>query len=127
VPLLDLPNELVLEIQKYLDAEGNISAFAQTNKHFYRLLTPKLYGYNVRWSDSSALLWGSKHGQEATCIRSLREEANIQATDEGRAPLSLAAEYGHIAVVKLLLDKSANVNAQGGRSGNALQAASYKG
>ncbi|ORY14308.1 hypothetical protein BCR34DRAFT_479796, partial [Clohesyomyces aquaticus] len=30
-------------------------------------------------------------------------------------------------VVKLLLDKSANVNAQGGRYGNALQAASWNG
>jgi ankyrin repeat protein len=36
-------------------------------------------------------------------------------------------EGGHEAVVKLLLDKGAKVNAQGGRYGNALQAASEGG
>jgi hypothetical protein len=34
---------------------------------------------------------------------------------------------GHEGVVKLLLNKSADVNAQGGYYGNALQAASAKG
>jgi ankyrin repeat protein len=34
---------------------------------------------------------------------------------------------GHEEVVRLLLDKGAEVNAQGGRYGNALQAASDRG
>ena len=34
---------------------------------------------------------------------------------------------GHEAVVRLLLEKGADVNAQGGQYGNALQAASYRG
>jgi ankyrin repeat protein len=34
---------------------------------------------------------------------------------------------GHEAIVKLLLDKGANVNAQGGNFGSALQAASFEG
>ena len=34
---------------------------------------------------------------------------------------------GHEAVVRLLLEKGANVNAEGGKYGNALQAASFGG
>jgi ankyrin repeat domain-containing protein 50 len=39
----------------------------------------------------------------------------------------LAAENGHEKVIELLLGKSADINAQGGEYGNALQAASYGG
>jgi ankyrin repeat protein len=46
---------------------------------------------------------------------------------DGQTLLYLAAEGGHQRVVKLLLDKGADVNAQGGDHGNALQAASVKG
>jgi hypothetical protein len=35
--------------------------------------------------------------------------------------------FGHEAVVKMLLNKGAEINAQGGRYGNALQAASSRG
>jgi len=37
--------------------------------------------------------------------------------------LQVASYQGHEEIVKLLLDKSANVNAQGGSYSNALQAA----
>jgi ankyrin repeat protein len=39
----------------------------------------------------------------------------------------LAAENGHTKVVKLLVDKGADVNTQGGDYGNALYAASQGG
>ncbi len=42
-------------------------------------------------------------------------------------PLYYASLTGLPVTVKLLIEKSANVNAQGGHCGNALQAASYKG
>jgi ankyrin repeat protein len=57
-----------------------------------------------------------------------KEGADLEDRDnEGRTALIWGAELGHEKVTKLLLDKQANVNAQGGRYGNALQAASYKG
>jgi hypothetical protein len=46
---------------------------------------------------------------------------------EGRTPLYVAAERGAGGSARLLLDKGANVNAQGGHYSNALQAASFKG
>ena len=39
----------------------------------------------------------------------------------------MASFRGHEKVVQILLDKGADINAQGGRYGNALQAASYGG
>jgi ankyrin repeat protein len=127
--LLDLQNELLRDISEYLECERYINAVAQANRRLYRLLDSYLYRYNVQQSGSSALLWAAQHGQEATAQKSLREKANIQATDDddNEAPLLLAAENGHKQVVKLLVDKGAEVNAQGGGYGNALQTASARG
>lgn len=44
-----------------------------------------------------------------------------------RRSLYVHCEEGHTEVVQLLLDNSANVNAEGGRYGNALSAASLGG
>ncbi|KAF2632955.1 purine and uridine phosphorylase, partial [Macroventuria anomochaeta] len=41
--------------------------------------------------------------------------------------LVVACYFGHLAVAKKLLEKGADINAQGGWYGNALQAASYEG
>jgi hypothetical protein len=46
---------------------------------------------------------------------------------ERRGILSYVVEFGREPIVKLLLKKGADVNAQGGSYGNALQAASYRG
>jgi ankyrin repeat protein len=125
MPLLDLPNELLRDKSEYLESEIYINAVAQANRHLYHLLDSYLYGYNVQQSGSSALLWAAERGQEATAQKSLKAKANIQATDEDdEAPLLLAVKKEHRQVVKLLVDKGAEVNAQGGFYGNALQAAS---
>jgi ankyrin repeat protein len=46
---------------------------------------------------------------------------------KGRTPLYVAAEKSSSVLTRLLLDKGADVNAQGGHFGNALQAASARG
>ncbi|USP80370.1 hypothetical protein yc1106_07644 [Curvularia clavata] len=53
---------------------------------------------------------------------------NLDSNDaKGRTPLYVAAEKGASVLSRMLLDKGANVNAQGGHYGNALQAASAEG
>lgn len=46
---------------------------------------------------------------------------------KGEDALCLASEYGSVESVRALLERGANVNAQGGEYGNALQAASAQG
>ena len=46
---------------------------------------------------------------------------------KGRTPLYVAAEKGASVLTRILLDKGADVNAQGGHYGSALQAASAEG
>ena len=51
--------------------------------------------------------------------------SDLDATDkEGNTALILGSEYGFAEVVRVLLNEGADVNAQGGVYGNALQAAS---
>ena len=45
----------------------------------------------------------------------------------GRTPLMCVAHEGHVELVRLLLDKGADVNAHSGDYGNALQAATSGG
>jgi hypothetical protein len=66
MPLLDLPNELLLKISENLESKRDINAIAQANRRLYCLLDSSLYRYNIQQSGSSALLWAARHGQEAT-------------------------------------------------------------
>lgn len=52
---------------------------------------------------------------------------DVNSTDStGTYPIILASRNGYEKVVHLLLEKGADVNAQGGFFGNALQAASHR-
>jgi len=61
-----------------------------------------------------------RRGEDETCA--------VNATDSnGESSLMYAVEHGHCAMAEMLLDKGADINAQGGTFGNALQAASFRG
>lgn len=57
----------------------------------------------------------------------LEERADDQGASDWYWLLCVAAKQGHKRMVKLLLDKDAAGDGQGGGYGDALQAASYKG
>jgi ankyrin repeat protein len=121
----ELANELCLSIAENLRSERDINAFARTDCRLYRLLNEHLYRHNVRYRESSALLWGSKHRQEGTVRKTLKAGADVDVSDnEDRTPLFIAAGKGHDEMVELLLSEGANIDAQNGHSGNALYVAS---
>jgi hypothetical protein len=65
MPLLGLPNELLSDISKCLESEGEINAVAQANDCFYFLLNNYLYRHNAK-SERSALSRAVLHSEEAT-------------------------------------------------------------
>ena len=120
--LLNLPNELILMIAESLEAECEINALVQTNRHLYGLLNLSLYRLNIQQNGSSALLWAAQHGQ-GTTAKTLINERTREETVKGKipyvrtvpetnqTPLSLAAEHGHESIISILLSQdSLDVN-----------------
>jgi ankyrin repeat protein len=92
----------------------------------------KYRGYSKAYSVGTALHYASQFGlsgitKKVLAAANMPIEEAVNAKDSwGNTPLTIAAEYGQYEMAKMLLDKGANVNAQG-HLGNALQAASAGG
>ncbi|KAJ5710401.1 hypothetical protein N7488_004557 [Penicillium malachiteum] len=67
------------------------------------------------------------HEREVEFLLSLGKNDINSADSRGTYPIVSASWNGSEKVVQLLLEKGAEVNAQGGDYGNALQAASFGG
>ncbi|KAF2453530.1 hypothetical protein BDY21DRAFT_424471, partial [Lineolata rhizophorae] len=112
--LLDC-NSLSCAAQVLFASGYRYRGYSQNHPTITALHCAALFGLSVI---SRELLPGSKEEVAVT----------VNATDtRGRTSLILAAEHGQYEMAKLLLDKGANVNAQGGVYGNALYAASLEG
>ncbi|KAH6867608.1 ankyrin repeat-containing domain protein [Thelonectria olida] len=142
--LLDLSNELLIYIAETLELERDISALARTNARLYNLLSGYLYENHVKHHGSSALIWSAFHGRIDTAQKLLDKgaDANVQICPaigyttypdlsyesaqtiyEGRTPLLWAAEKGHEALAKLLLQNDVDVNMVDQNGQTALQLA----
>jgi ankyrin repeat protein len=77
----------------------------------------------------TVLWWSSKNDCEMSARLLLAaDSALVNSKDkDDKTPLFIAAEQGNVGVIEVLLDKGADVNAQGGGYGNALYAASAGG
>jgi hypothetical protein len=87
-------------------------------------------GRNFKYSNKVGILIYAVEIGSATLLSYLIGLGTLDLDSKdakGRTPLYVAAEKGASVLTRMLLDKGADVNAQGGHFGNALQAASYNG
>ena len=73
---LSLPNEIIIEIVECLDNQRYINSVIRMNQRLYNLLKDSLLRYNIRFRESSALIWAARNGRLKTvrdllCLRVL--------------------------------------------------------
>jgi hypothetical protein len=116
----------------YTNGEGFLISAAEIgHEELFELLTvSKHIDIGATDSRGSTALWLASRKGWSKAVRSLLDAnpATIDIRDiYGEAPLYVASARGNHRIVALLLNNGANVNAQGGQYGNALQAASAGG
>lgn len=107
MPLLHLPNELLLLIAAHLGAK-DLSSLILTTHPFYILLTPLLYdlgALETHTTTPTALYWAASHGQPALVAELLLRGAKTaeSAIPDNSTALHWAARSGDLAATKLLI------------------------
>lgn len=125
--MLSLPNEILVQIIKYLDTQQDISSVCRVNCRFYWLFNRYLCQFNVFFRDGDAIIWAAEHGDEATALKFLQLGVPVDTTFLksrfsvqwispesylGITPLQMASIKGHLSLVKLFLNKGANPDAR---------------
>lgn len=106
MPLLKLPNELLLHVTSYFSYESDINSLAQTTRRLYHLLNPYLYRHNVRQGKSSALKWALQYSHVTVARKMLKEGALLsEYLHEDWEPLAVAWIFGPDAAVKILQEE----------------------
>jgi ankyrin repeat protein len=122
--------KLCAMICSFLSDDGLVSSAIQV----FLAPTHKYYNYSQRYpKNSTGAHLGARFGLSITLETMLlpkgqeRKPQLAKKDSEDQTSLYLAAENGHYLTAELLINMGAEVNAQGGVYGNALQAASYRG
>jgi ankyrin repeat protein len=100
-----LPTELILLIAAHLTGEKDLNALIQTNRKFHTFFNDRLYQTNVDQNHSTGLFWAAANNQKHTIEMFLEHGATLTQTTQKRAetPFILAADAGHLSLVKWLL------------------------
>ncbi|KAL4861872.1 ankyrin repeat-containing domain protein [Aspergillus spectabilis] len=127
MPLLGLPNDILLLIGEQIDSEVDISSFTKTNRRLYCALSDLLHVINIKNFDSSALVWGAQRGRLDVVQRMVDLGADVDARDEDISATVWAASNGYADVVRVLLDNGARYRYREGRICTPLCAAAAEG
>lgn len=127
MPLLSLPNEILLIIADSLD-QTDTNSLLLTNRYFASLLTPRLKALAVRDRDSwTALQWAVSNRSESHALALLQHGTDIDFLPPDSDPvrvhqtaLQLAAGCADKNMVRLLLVHGADVSARSPREATAL-------
>lgn len=122
-PLLDSPNELLLQIAEFLSAR-DLGSFLQTNRRLASLLSDQFYKLAAQDKDNlQAIHWAAIHGKIGLIEVLLKNGADITAkgTDMFQwEALHYAVYSGNIDIVSLLLDRGADISVPDGEGNTPL-------
>jgi ankyrin repeat protein len=115
MPLSDLPVEILLEIADRLDDAG-VNALARTNGQVYSVVNEYLYRRDFTKPQSRSLAWAAEKGVRGTIQRAVHAGRYFDPIPESfHTALQIAADQGHVYLVKLLLEVNGiNPNFGGG-------------
>lgn len=102
--LNDLPNELIFLVARCLP-QKSLASLLQTSHGFYELLQKTLYDNTPKSETNRILIWACEHGRTDLAREMLKRGGVDEQPKYGPRPLAIAAVYGHVEVVKLLLDQ----------------------
>ncbi|KAH8155542.1 uncharacterized protein LAJ45_00552 [Morchella importuna] len=105
MPLLQLPNELLLVISRGLKP-NNLNSFLQTNHRLASLLTPLLHRIAI---EERELSWAVRGGY-APLVKLLLENGKDTECFLMGSLIHWAALYGHRAVIEQLLDMGFDIS-----------------
>ncbi|KAJ5131966.1 hypothetical protein N7448_006124 [Penicillium atrosanguineum] len=106
MPLLALPNELLLIIASQLKNLGDINALTQVCRRCYEVINFHVYVRDIKDNEGNGLILAAQHGQLGA-VRKFIDQGQDPfdyIDSDGGMPLNEAALYGRKDVVLFLLD-----------------------
>ncbi|KAJ6131244.1 hypothetical protein N7523_001704 [Penicillium sp. IBT 18751x] len=106
MPLLALPNELLLIIASRLKNLGDVNALSQVCRRLYEVLNFYVYVRDIKDNYGCGLILAARHGHLGAVRKFLdqgQDPYDYLEYDKG-IPLIEAAKYGHEEIVLLLVD-----------------------
>lgn len=114
MPLLNLPNELLLLVAKRLTTTKDVNTLIRTNRRLWLLLTSRLNALALEGKDGrTPLHWAVVKHHESLVLLLLRLGVTVDVREdaESGAPIHWGAKHGHEKMVRLLLSNGADVAA----------------
>lgn len=117
MPLLDLPNELLLNVAESLREKG-LNSFLQTNRRLASLLSPAFYKLAAQDKGKlNALLWATDRGHLRLVDLLLRNGADISVRHNDHhafEAIHFAVHNGDLDMISLLLGRGSDIAVQDG-------------
>ncbi|KAL4883188.1 ankyrin repeat-containing domain protein [Aspergillus karnatakaensis] len=107
MPLLALPNDILLLIAEQIPSQADISSFTKLNRRLYCTTSDLLHRNNIKSFNSSALVWAVKNNRIDVAERMLDLGADVDIREDDKSITFLAASEGHADLVQLLLGRGA--------------------
>jgi ankyrin repeat protein len=106
MPLLDLPNEILLSIAECLEYSWDVNCLVRVNQHTYTLLSPYLYRHDLQYTPISTLDCGVTLGWDIIVRKLMDKKVLPREYDKHylQKKMAVAAKNGHLQVLSLFME-----------------------